>query len=533
MRKLWLSMMILVLFCSVTAVLGEEMGILESAESVHEGGLGAVLPVWSVVPFVGILLSIAVFPLVAEKFWHHHFGKVAAAWAVIFSVPFLFAHKGEALHEILHIYIADYIPFIILLWALFTVAGGIYLKGSLWGSPVSNTILLLIGTVIASWVGTTGASMLLIRPIIRMNKQRKNKVHIILFFIFLVSNIGGSLTPLGDPPLFLGFLHGVPFFWTLNLFPPMALVSIALLAMFFIFDVIMYRREGFSEKGYGVTGLDVYVDEEHGGTVVVEEVVDEPKTQKHVEHVIKKERLAVDGLINLIFLVGIIAGVLFSGYVKLGEVNILGVHTPIEFVIRDAFLLLMIYLSVRFTDSEIRKGNEFTWFPIKEVGILFAGIFMTIIPALLMLQAGTEGHLAFIVEAVREPTHYFWITGALSSFLDNAPTYLTFFNTALGSIGLTEEQVSEGLLLMNNAAMNHTLSAELLEKMHSFTPLLFAISTSAVFFGANTYIGNAPNFMVRSIAEENGIKMPSFFGYMMYSVLILVPLFLVVALIFF
>ncbi|MFQ5603524.1 MAG: sodium:proton antiporter [bacterium] len=533
MRKLIVVVMFLLLVLSINSLFGQETGRIEEAEHSAGAALGSELPIWSVIPFVGILLSIAIFPLVAGDFWHHHFGKVSATWAVIFALPFLFAYKGEAMHEILHIYLTDYIPFIILLWALYTVAGGIYLKGSLWGSPLSNTIVLLIGTVIASWVGTTGASMLLIRPVLRMNSQRKNKVHIVVFFIFLVSNIGGSLTPLGDPPLFLGFLHGVPFFWTLHLFPPMLLVSSLLLLMFFIFDMIMYRREGLAGKGYGVTHLDIHVDEEHGGTVVLEEVVDEPKSVKHVDHVVKKEKLAVEGLVNLLFLGGVVAGVLFSGYVKLGEMNIFGIHVPIEFIVRDFFLIFMGFLSLKFTDKETRTGNEFTWFPIKEVAILFAGIFMTIIPALKMLQAGSAGHLAFIVDYVKDSAQYFWITGILSSFLDNAPTYLTFFNTALGSLGLTEAQIAEALRFSHDVLLQHGFTELLVQKMESFTPFLLAISCGAVFFGANTYIGNAPNFMVKSIAEENGVKMPSFFGYMLYSVLILVPIFFLVTLIFF
>jgi Na+/H+ antiporter NhaD/arsenite permease-like protein len=499
------------------------------AESEHgSAGLGASLPLWSALPFAGILLSIALFPLLAPKFWHHHFGKISALWAVLFAAPFLFAYGGEALHEILHIYIADYIPFIILLWALFTVAGGIYIKGSLWGSPTSNSILLVLGTVIASWVGTTGASMLLIRPMLRMNKARKNKVHLVVFFIFLVSNIGGALTPLGDPPLFLGFLHGVPFFWTFNLFPPMLFVSVALLVIFFIFDTIMYRREGLAGT-HAIRDIDVDLDDDHSGSIVIEEeFTGSPGKSK-----LKKEKLAIEGLVNLIFLAGIVGGVLFSGYVKIGTLNILGVHTPIEFVVRDVFLVLMGLLSLRFTEKQIRKGNEFSWFPIQEVAILFAGIFMTIIPALKMLQAGAHGHLAFIIEAVKNPAQYFWITGTLSSFLDNAPTYLTFFNTALGSLELTEAQIAEALRYSHSVLAQHGFAEELIQKMETFSPFLLAISCGAVFFGANTYIGNAPNFMVKSIAEENNIKMPSFFGYMIYSILILVPLFVLTSFIFF
>ncbi|RMD99895.1 MAG: sodium:proton antiporter [Calditrichaeota bacterium] len=498
-------------------------------ESLH---LGAILPFWSVLPFAGILLSIALFPLLAGEFWHHNFGKISAAWALIFAIPFLLAYKGEAFHEIIHIYIKDYIPFIILLWSLYTVAGGIYLKGSLWGSPLTNTILLLIGTFLASWVGTTGASMLLIRPLLRMNRARKKKVHLVVFFIFLVSNIGGSLTPLGDPPLFLGFLHGVPFFWTLHLFPEMGFVSGILLLMFFLFDYTLYRREGFAGKGFGAEDFEVEFDEEHGGTVVIEELAEEPNAVRPNRHVYKKERLSIEGLFNFIFLAGIVGGVLFSGIADLGEIHVLGVEVALQDWVRDGFLILMGLASMYFTPKSIRDGNEFTWFPIKEVAILFAGIFMTIIPALAMLQAGIHGHLAFIIKAVKEPWHYFWVTGSLSSFLDNAPTYLTFFNTALGGLGLTEAQVAEALRFSHDMLAQQGFSEHIIAKMAELIPVLKAISIGAVFMGANTYIGNAPNFMVKSIAEENGVKMPSFFGYMMYSILLLIPLFILVSLIF-
>ncbi len=498
----------------------------------EEVPLGAVLPVWSVIPFVGILLSIALFPLIAPEFWHHHFGKISAAWAILFAVPFLFAYHGEAFYEIVHIYLKDYIPFIILLWSLYTVAGGIYLKGSLWGSPISNTVMLIIGTVIASWVGTTGASMLLIRPMLRMNKRRKNKVHLVVFFIFLVSNIGGSLTPLGDPPLFLGFLHGVPFFWTLSLLPEMAFVAGILLVVFYLLDSYFYRKEGFAGKGYGAEDIDIDVAEDHGGTLVIEEVAEEPTVRGKKDRIRRHEALAVEGLFNLIFLAGIVGGVLFSGIADLGEVTILGVHVAVQDLIRDLFLVLMGLLSLKLTPKEIRDGNEFTWFPIKEVAILFAGIFMTIIPALAILQAGTKGQLAFLINAVKEPWHYFWVTGSLSSFLDNAPTYLTFFNTALGSLGLTEAQIAEALRYAPSVLAQHGFSDGVIAKMEQFVPILKGISLGAVFMGANTYIGNAPNFMVKSIAEENGVKMPSFFGYMMYSILFLIPLFILVSLIF-
>ena len=461
-------------------------------EAAHHGhGVdGAKLPIWSIIPFVGILLSIAVFPLVLDShFLVHHGGKMSLAWSLIFAIPYLAVFRGEAFYDILHIYLIDYIPFIILLWGLFTVAGGILVRGTLRGTPIVNTLLLLIGTAIASWVGTTGASMLLIRPLIRANAYRQSKVHLIVFFIFLVSNIGGSLTPLGDPPLFLGFLHGVPFFWTTTaLFPHMLFISIILIALFFVIDTFMFKREG---------------------GVVPDDGTNEP--------------IRVDGLFNLVFLLGIVVAVLMSGTLKLGEVSILGVHVAWQNIARDVLIVVMGLLSLRFTpfSGELRQANEFSWEPIEEVAKIFAGIFMTIIPALAILKAGENGALSGLIGAIKEPLHYFWVTGVLSSFLDNAPTYLTFYNTALGKLHLTESMVP-GIL-----------TGQLVEAQHlEFIKLLTAISVGAVFMGANTYIGNAPNFMVKAIAEQSGIRMPSFFGYMFWSVAILVPLFVLVTFVF-
>ncbi len=464
-------------------------------EGAHHGhGVdGAKLPIWSIIPFVGILLSIAIFPLVLDShFLVHHGGKMSLVWASVFAIPYLVAFRGEAFYDILHIYLLDYIPFILLLWGLFTVAGGILVRGTLRGTPILNTFLLLIGTVIASWVGTTGASMLLIRPLIRANAYRKNKVHLIVFFIFLVSNIGGSLTPIGDPPLFLGFLRGVPFFWTTTaLLPHMLLISVVLLILFFIFDTLMFKREG---------------------GVVPDDGTNEP--------------VRVEGLFNLVFLFGIIAAVLMSGTFKWGEVNILGVHVYWQNIAREVLIVVMGVLSLKYTpfSGELRQSNEFSWEPIEEVAKVFAGIFMTIIPALAILKAGEKGALAGLIGAMQQPYHYFWITGVLSSFLDNAPTYLTFFNTALGKLHLTEAMVPEIL---------STPFDSLADNDHKeFVRLLVAISVGAVFMGANTYIGNAPNFMVKAIAEQSGIRMPSFFGYMLWSVAILFPLFVVVTLVF-
>ncbi len=462
----------------------------EAHHTEHHGVDGAVLPVWSIIPFVGILLSIAFWQLAAPHFWHHHYGKISLAWALSFALPYLAIFHGRAFYDILHIYLVDYIPFIILLWGLFTVAGGIVVRGTLRGTPVGNLVLLLIGTSIASWIGTTGASMLLIRPLIRANASRKNKTHLIIFFIFLVSNIGGSLTPLGDPPLFLGFLHGVPFFWTTTaLFPQMLFISVLLLGLFFILDTALFKREGGQVPDDG-----------------------------------EKAPIRVGGLFNLIFLAGIVGAVLMSGTLELGEINVMGVHVTWQNVLRDLLIVAMGLLSLKFApfNGTLRRENQFAWEPIAEVAKLFAGIFMTIVPALAILKSGEHGALSGLIRAVKEPVHYFWVTGVLSSFLDNAPTYLTFFNTALGKLQLTEAVVPK--ILEGSLAGAHHLE---------FVRILTAISIGAVFMGANTYIGNAPNFMVKSIAEGSGIKMPSFFGYMLWSLIILFPLFVVVTFVFF
>jgi len=444
--------------------------------------LGSMLPIWSVLPFVGILLSIALIPLVFPHFWHHHFPKVSAFWALIFAIPFIYFFGEKALHELAHIIIIDYIPFILLLWALFTVSGGIYIKGTLKGTPAINTAILLTGTIMASVIGTTGASMLLIRPILRSNAWRIYKVHTVVFFIFLVGNIGGALTPLGDPPLFLGFLHGVPFCWTTHLLPEMAFSSVILLVLYFTMDSYYYKRES--------------------KTAVTDS---EP------------EPIRIEGYHNFIFLICIIAAVLFSGNINMGEVNILGVHQSIENIIRDFILLFTGTASLIFTQREIHRNNEFSWAPIMEVAYLFAGIFITIIPALAILKAGKEGALAWLIQLINKPSHYFWAVGILSSFLDNAPTYLTFFNSALGKFYPGMPEASAVALLI-------------VEKI----PYLTAISLGAVFMGANTYIGNAPNFMVKSIAEEAGVKMPGFFGYMFkYSIPILVVLFIIMTFVFY
>jgi len=441
-------------------------------------GIGAHLPLWSILPFAGLLLSIALLPLFAYRFWHAHYPKVALFWALVLAVPFVNAFQGEALHEILHIYLADYVPFIILLWGLYTVAGGIVLRGVLPSTPVANTLVLAVGTALASWIGTTGTSMLLIRPFLRANAWRRARVHLVVFFIFLVSNIGGSLTPLGDPPLFLGFLHGVPFFWNFHLLPDTLLAAGIVLFVFYWMDRRHYRRE------------------------LVDKYLIAPTTPT---------RLRLNGAFNLVLIAGILGAVLMSGIWRAGDITWLGVTLAKQNLVRDTTILCLGGLSLRFTPAESRRRNEFTWEPMREVAILFAGIFMTIIPALAILKAGTNGALGPALDVLDSPAHYFWVTGALSSFLDNAPTYLAFFNSLLGHFypGVPEREAVSRLVIEH-------------------VPYLAAVAAGSVFMGANTYIGNAPNFMVRSIAIEAGVKMPSFLGYMLrWSIPVLIPTFIV------
>lgn len=473
--------------CLVLAVLIPDAGtaaVNEHREALLDAGAphldGAELGLVWALPFAGILLSIAIFPLVAPTFWHHHFGKVSALWAAAFLVPFAVVFGWQlATYEAVHTALLEYFPFIILLLSLFTVTGGLRVRTSLQGTPAFNTGLLTLGTALASWMGTTGAAMLLVRPLLRANAWRRHRVHVVVFFIFLVANIGGSLTPLGDPPLFLGFLKGVSFFWpTVHMFLPMLMLAGILLIVFYILDAVMIRREN---------------------RAIPDSPADEPGFR-------------VEGTINILLLVGVVLSVLMSGVWRPGvSFEIFHVEVKLQDLLRDLLLLSIALLSFLVTPKETRRANDFTWFPIIEVAKLFAGIFITIIPAIAILRAGTDGALAPVIETVNrggEPVDaaYFWATGVLSSFLDNAPTYLVFFNTAGGD-------------------------AEML--MGPLASTLLAISAGAVFMGANTYIGNAPNFMVRAIAEETGVRMPSFFGYMGWSCLFLLPLFALVTWVFF
>ena len=435
-------------------------------------------------PFAGLLLSIALLPLWVPQFWHHHFGKIALAWSVAFLLPcaILFG-AGSAMAAAVHAFAAEFIPFILLVTALFVVAGGICVRGNLHGSPALNTGLLALGTVLASVMGTTGASMLMIRPLIRANDNRKHAVHIIVFFIFLVANAGGSLTPLGDPPLFLGFLQGVDFFWTMkNIFPETLFLCTALLLMFYLLDSYYYshkREEEFAAEADTTPDSPVWIE----------------------------------GKVNFLLLAGVVGLVLMSGLWKSGiAFPVAGVMMDLQSLVRDGMLLVVIGLSLWLTPAAARAGNDFSWGPIAEVAKLFAAIFITIAPVIAMLKAGEAGAFSAVIRAVTDgngqPINamYFWASGLLSSFLDNAPTYLVFFNTAGGD------------------------AAQL---MTTLAGTLAAISCGSVFMGANSYIGNAPNMMVKAIAEERGIRMPSFFGYMAWSFGILTPLFVIMTFLFF
>ncbi|WP_392566870.1 sodium:proton antiporter [Utexia brackfieldae] len=443
---------------------------------------GATLSLYWGIPFVGILLSIALCPLCLPNLWHHHFGKIIWVWVLLFVIPFAH-HFGLLLlvYTISHSILEEFIPFILLLLALFTVSGGILIKGNLQGTPKLNVTLLAIGTLLASIMGTTGAAMLLIRPLIRANDQRRHQVHVVIFFIFLVANIGGGLTPLGDPPLFIGFLKGVDFFWTVgHMLLPVFISSAILLILFYAIDSYYYRREDNIS-------------------------VEDPTPTDN--------RLQLKGKINLLLLVAIIGCVLLSGFWQSSlELKVLGATLSLSNLVRDLLLFAITLISLCVTSKSIRVENQFNWEPILEVAKLFVGIFITIVPVLAILRAGQQGDLASITELVTdhhgEPINlmYFWLTGLLSGFLDNAPTYLVFFNLAAGDAGLLMTELAKTLL---------------------------AISMGSVFMGALTYIGNAPNFMIKSIATQHHIVMPGFFGYMKWSFSILLPVFILLALIFF
>ncbi|HPF38595.1 MAG TPA: sodium:proton antiporter [Phycisphaerae bacterium] len=469
------------------------------------GGTEHTIPslVW-VLPFAALLLCIAVLPLIhkTEHWWHHNKNKllVAVALAVITLGYYFMRHDGTHVHDhwlggvlhhagmdvheheghfttgaglatavgVLGNALMEYIPFISLLFSLYVISGGISVRGDIPAHPLTNVIFLAIGGVMASLIGTTGASMLLIRPLLKTNSERKHVVHTVIFFIFIVSNIGGTLLPIGDPPLFLGYLKGVPFMWTLVLWKEWAFVIVLLLVVYYFWDSVAYKKE---------TLPDIQRDE----------------TQVR--------RISIGGKVNFIFLAGVVfaTGTLAPGKPFLG---IEGGWEPFTFC-REFVQIAFVLLSLYFTPGGLRQENNFNYVAILEVACLFIGIFICMqVPIEILNAKGPE-------LGIDSSWKFFWATGILSSCLDNAPTYVVFFETAktLPAVGMsTVAGVAE--------------------------PYLIAISIGAVFMGANTYIGNGPNFMVKSIAEHEGVKMPSFFGYMLFSGLILIPAFILVTFLF-
>ncbi len=481
-KKFGLTLAILFSFALVTSsITAEETMPSESKTTTeshehHEGGhhevKGNDLQIWSVIPFVIILLCIAILPISSHSiahWWEHNNNKLLIS-GILGAVSFGILTANGWFPKIVHTLVFEYVPFIILLGSLFYISGGIVLKGDIEAKPINNLIFLLVGSFLASIIGTTGASMLLIRPLLKTNSERKHIVHTVVFFIFMVSNIGGSLTPLGDPPLFLGYLQGVPFDWTFKLFPEMILSIIILAIVYFIWDTKAYSTE---EK------KDIKKDHDQA------------------------EPISLSGQINFIWLFGIVLCVAFLNENYIPAIK----HNPYIGFIREAVMIGLMFASKLTSDIKLREHNKFTFGPIQEVAYLFIGIFITMIPALILLEANGKSL------GVTKPWQFFWATGGFSSVLDNAPTYLTFLSLAKGLTGAT----TVAQIIANP----------------EWEALLKAISVGAVFMGANTYIGNAPNFMVKSVAEENKVKMPSFGGYMLYSFGVLIPLFILLTFLFF
>jgi Na+/H+ antiporter NhaD/arsenite permease-like protein len=440
-------------------------------------GFGHQLPLWSMAPFILLLLGIAILPLIAGHWWEHNKNRaiVALGLAIPFVIWLWTSFPEQAPTSLWHA-IEEYVSFFSLLGALYIISGGIYVRGSLNGTPGSNAVMLAIGAVLANLIGTTGASMVLIRPFLRANKSRQKRVHQVIFFIFIVSNCGGLLTPFADPPLFLGFLKGVPFEWTLQLGKEWIIVNVILITLFHFVDSAVLAKE------------------------------DKQRSGSQLEDAMKHEPVGLDGKLNLLLLGGVVAAILgkAQGWLNGG--------TPWPFGIQEGLMAACGIGGFLITSPSIRKANAFTFGPIVEVAILFGGIFLTMIAPMQILNA-RGGELG-----IAHPWQYFWATGMLSSFLDNAPTYLTFAAVAAGQAGIS----LEGQYL-----------ATFLQGAGENATILMAISCGAVMMGANTYIGNGPNFMVKAIAEENGVKMPSFFGYMLWSMGILIPIFIVLTFVFF
>lgn len=414
-------------------------------------------------PFVGVILSIALFPLVAPKIWHQHYGKIAFGWLVLGVANIIYFYSVEtAIHSIAHTLLLEYIPFICLVLALYTISGGLRVHIHANPTPMLNTIILFLGAIFSNLVGTSGASMILIRPFLKLNHHRSNRTHQVIFFIFAVSNIGGTLTPLGDPPLFMGFLKGIDFFWTFHqLMPPYFVTMGGLLGAFYVIDHLLCEAE-FRRQPTG-----------------------------------HKIQVGVEGKMHFLLLLGVVAFVLQSGIWKPEEYfHVFGVDIAIQNVLRDFGVIAIAGLSLLMTPMHIRRGHEFHWEPFLEVSKLFLAIFITLIPVITLAQNFGEN-----IKHILTPHLYFWLTGILSAFLDNAPTYLVFFNLAGG---------------------------DPIELMTTKAYILEAVSLGSVYMGAMTYIGNAPNFMVASIARNYQVRMPSFFGYIIWSTAVLLPLLLII-----
>ena len=442
------------------------------------------LPLAAALPFMALLLAIALGPLVAPAWWGRHRNQAIVAGLV--SLPIIL-YLGVALgHEgrvLLEERLKEYVSFIVVIGALFVISGGIHIGGSLSGTPLANTGLLAIGAVLANLIGTTGASALLIRPLLRANKTRRRSAHIVVFFIFVVSNCAGLLTPLGDPPLLLGFLKGVPFEWTLALWPQWLLVNAVLLLVFNVWDQVVFGREERARAG------------------------------SQLEAVLRHEPLRIDGQRNVLFLTAILVTIVAAGRVT-------AAGRPWAYGVQETIIASLAIAAYFVTPRGHRERNVFTFGPIIEVAVLFAAIFITMAPVLDVLNSWSQGRRDVLGMSfgLREPWHFFWATGALSSVLDNAPTYLAFSASAAGLQGVAPHGQFLHAFLATGPVAGRTL---------------MAIAAGAVFMGGVTYIGNAPNFMVRAIAEENGVKMPSFFGYVAYSVGVLIPIFVVVSLAFY
>ena len=420
------------------------------------------------IPFVLMLLSIAIGPVVAGHWWEKNINKLVVALVLGIPTAIILIAQGFG-HELQHQIVFDYIPFVLLLGGLFTVTGGIRLSGDIRATPGVNTLFLGIGAILASLMGTTGAAMLLIRPVLETNKQRKHTVHTVLFFIAIVANAGGLLTPLGDPPLFLLYLRGAPFTWFLKLAPEALIIDLVLLATYYIIDRINYAKESVKDIARDVTEV---------------------------------KPLRLEGSVNFIWLLGIVASVAF---INEQYIEVIKTGSPYWKFLREGAIILMMILSLITTKKKVREANRFTWDPILEVAFLFIGIFITMTPALIFLQEHASSM------GLHSPLHFFFATGALSGFLDNAPTALAFHSVASG--------------LPEAAGVSYVAGIPEI--------LLKAISMGAVLFGSMTYIGNGPNFMVKAIAEAEGIKMPSFFAYMYkFSLIILLPLFAIIGILF-